>query len=200
MRNWILFALMVLIVSIPSAASAQVTFGESINGDLGDPTDGSITILGELGVGENTVAGTLDNTIFFLDRDSFTFTIAEGLQLDSLFFTSFDGGGHFYALSNRDMAVTTNSASGNYYASLIGSESVGVNLLDGTENNSGGSGGSGPLTAGDYSFWIQETDFSVVNYSLSLTTSTAVPEPGSAIVLVFSGGLMLLRRYRKTDS
>ena len=204
MRIWIPLALLVFTICIPSVVSAQIFFDETISGDLGDPTDGSTTILGLLGLGGNTVSGILDNDFSGpnngLDRDSFTFTVAQGQQLDSLSFTALNGGFHFYALSNQDTAVSTNSGGDNYYASLIGDESIGVNLLDGTVNDSGGAGGTGPLAAGDYTFWFQETDFSIVNYSLALTTSTAVPEPCSTLVLLCSGGLICLRRRRRNVS
>ena len=199
MRFWIPLALLAVTLTIQSVVSAQITFGEAADGDLGDPTDGTITILGELGLGVNTVDAFLDNDFGpnGLDRDSFTFTVAEGMQLDSLSFTSMVGGGHFYALSNKDAALSTTTGGGNYYASLVGDDSVGVNLLDGTLNDSGGSGGSGPLEAGDYTFWFQETDFSRFNYSVSLTTtSTAVPEPSSASVLLCSGLMCWGRRRR----
>lgn len=202
MRPWIPLTLLVLATCIPSVVSAQITFDETTNGDLGDPIEGSPTILEVLGIGVNTVSGSLDNTFTFLDRDAFTFTVAEGLQLDNLSFTFLEGDNRFYALSNQDTALSTNSAGGNYYTSLVGASSVGVNLLDGTVNSIGppGSGGSGPLAAGDYTFWIQETDFTVANYSLSLTTSTAVPEPGTTFALLCSGGLTCLRRRRMTGS
>ena len=201
MKIWVPLVLMLLMVSTPCFVSAQVVFGEAANGDLGDPIDGAPTILGELGIGVNTVSGSLDNTFTFLDRDAFTFTVADGQQLDSLLFTSLDGDGRFYALSNQNTALSTTTANGNYYTSLVGASSIGVNLLDGTVNDlrSPGSGESGPLAAGDYTFWFQETDFSVASYSLSLTTSTAVPEPSSILVLFCSGGLMFVRRQRRID-
>lgn len=202
MRTWVTLSLLVYASCIPSVVSAQISFNETADVDLGDPIEGSPTILGSLGIGVNTVSGSLDNTFTFLDRDAFQFTVADGLQLDNLSFTLLEGDNRFYALSNQDAALSTTSAGGNYYISLIGASSVGVNLLDGTLNSLGppGSGGSGPLAAGDYTFWIQETDFTVANYSLSLTTSAAVPEPGSVFVLLCSGGLMCIRRRRTTDS
>jgi hypothetical protein len=199
MRIWIPLALLALTTCIPSVVSAQIAYDEITSGDLGDPIDGAPTNLGVLGPGVNTVFGTLENAfnpVTFLDRDSFTFTVADGLQLDSLLFTSLDGGSRFYALSNRDSALSTTDPSGNYYTSLVGANSIGVNLLDGTVNNYGSPGGSGPLAAGDYSFWLQETDFTTPSYSLSLTTSAAVPEPGSTFALLCGGGVLLLRRRR----
>ena len=202
MRIRISLAFLVLTICISTVASAQTTFDEATDGDLGDPTDGTSTILGILGFGVNTVSGTLDNDFGpnGLDRDAFIFTVAQGQQLDSLSFASLNGGGHFYALSNRDTAVSTNSGGDNYYSSLIGDDSVGINLLNGTVNDSGGSGGTGPLAAGDYTFWFQETDFSIVDYSVSLTTSTVVPEPSSGFVLLCCGGLISMRRRRRTNS
>ena len=186
---------------IPIALSAQVTFNEIANGDLGDPIDALTTLVGDLGVGVNTVDGSLDNTFTFLDRDAFTFIVPDGLQLDSLSFTALDGDDRFYALSNRNTALATNTAGGNYYTSLIGADSIDVNLLDGTVNSlkPAGLSESGPLAAGEYTFWLQETDFSVASYSLSLTTSVAVPEPSPTLILFCSGGVIFLSQRRRTE-
>lgn len=202
MRPWIPIVLLVLTTCIPSVVSAQIAFDETTNGDLGDPIAASPTDLGVFGIGVNTVSGSLDNTFTFLDRDAFTFTVAAGQQLDSLFFTSLQGEGRFYALSNQDTALSTTTANGNYYTSLIGASNIGVNLLEGTVNDlkPAGSSESGPLAAGEYSFWFQETDFTVANYSLSLTVSTAVPEPSSTLALLGSLGLMFLGRNRMSVS
>lgn len=198
MRLWITLALSFLSTCLPGVVNSQVVYNEIVSGDLGDPINAAPTDLGVLGLGVNTVSGSLDNTFSILDRDAFTFNVAVGQQLDSLSFTNLQGEDRFYALSNQDTALSTSSANGNYYASLVGAGSIGTNLLDGTVNNlrTVGSGQSGPLGAGEYSFWLQETDFSVVGYSLSLSTSTAVPEPGATCVLFISGGLMGLRRRR----
>ena len=177
-----------------SLFNAQVFYTEATSGDLGDPVDSSPSILGLLGLGLNTVNGSLDNTATILDRDAFTFTVASGQQLDSLSFTSLTGDAHFFALSNQNAPVSTFSASGNYYTSLIDSGNIGVNLLDGTINIfQSGPSPSGPLGPGGYTFWFQETDGSVVPYGLSLTTSS-VPEPSAVLGLLVAGGLMCLRR------
>ena len=68
--------------------NAQVFYTEATSGDLGDPVDSSPSILGLLGLGLNTVNGSLDNTATILDRDAFTFTVASEQQLDCLLYTS----------------------------------------------------------------------------------------------------------------
>ena len=82
----------------------------------------------------------------------------------------------------------------NLVATLISRSEEMVNILDGDFNTQGGSGISGPLDAGTYHLWFQETDGSSVDYSITLETA-AVPEPGTLALLMLGGvGVALLRR------
>lgn len=185
------------LIMCTSIASAQFPYSETLSGDLSEPSAPSN--LGALPLGTSTVTGTLDNSAG-TDPDAFSFNVAAGHLLTKLEFTQLDdvgfGSGHFFAFSNSNTALNTGSADGNRYSSFVTDQTVGINILDGTVNTFGGTGGSGPLGAGTYNFWLQETNGSNQNYTVALTTTTAVPEPSSVVFMVGSAGLMLLRRRR----
>ncbi|MEO0511007.1 MAG: PEP-CTERM sorting domain-containing protein, partial [Verrucomicrobiota bacterium] len=58
-------------------------------------------------------------------------------------------------------------------------------------------GSSTPLAAGDYSFWLQETGSTTVDYQISFTTAV-VPEPSTYVALLGSAAIALaVARRRK---
>lgn len=76
---------------------------------------------------------------------------------------------------------------------------VGTNILDNMGLGAGSQGFVGSLGAGDYSFWIQETGSTAVNYQVSFVLSSAVPAlPAPFGALLGAGlgaaGVMLLGR------
>ncbi len=169
--------------------SAQVNYDEATDGDLGDPA--TPTALGVLGLGSNSVTGTLDNPNG-MDPDAFSFSVMAGQQLTGLYFSSMTGINRFFAFS--DGPVSTTDPEENLVSTLISSTDVMTNILDGTLNNRFGSGVSGPLDAGSYHVWFQETDGTSVDYSITLQTA-AVPEPGTLALLMLAGvSVALLRR------
>ena len=198
MKNILTFTCLSL-AALHSAHATVLSFDENVDGDLGAPA--APTVL-TLGAGANSIIGQVD-TNNGDTRDAFTFTIAAGQTLESVFLLSYDnpttpgvndGNRGFY---NFDDGATSVNPSGANSASLITgrtftfSELDGVNLLD-TSDQTGGSGiADGTLGPGTFTFNIQNTS-TISSYELQFNV---VPEPSSALLLGLGGfGLMMRRR------
>lgn len=167
---------------------AALTFGnmawaahiETIDGDLSN-NSGAPTLV-SLVNGSNTVSGTARAGT---DPDFFSIILGTNQQLDALVLTSYagpeGGSGSFFAVQTGS-SINTGSAAAHLGNELIGKSTgtaQGDNILPelGTPRF-GGSGFTGPLTAGTYTFWIQETAGDV-NYAFDLQVSQ-VPLPAAA--------------------
>ena len=198
MKNILTFTCLSL-AALHSAHATVLSFDENVDGDLGAPA--APTVL-TLGAGANSIIGQVD-TNNGDTRDAFTFTIAAGQTLESVFLLSYDnpttpgvndGNRGFYNFD--DGATSVNPSSANSASLITGrtftfSELDGVNLLD-TSNQTGGSGiADGTLGPGTFTFNIQNTS-TISSYELQFNV---VPEPSSALLLGLGGfGLMMRRR------
>lgn len=165
------------------AAHIEVNDGDLSN-DSGSPT------LVSLVNGSNTVSGSAQAGS---DPDFFAIVLGANQQLDALVLTSYagpaGGNGSFLAVQSG-LSINTGSAGAHLGNELIGKLpglSQGDNILPelGTPRF-GGSGFTGALTAGAYTFWIQETA-GTVDYTFDLQVSQ-VPLP--AAVWLFGTALL----------
>jgi hypothetical protein len=172
-----------------SAAYGDTTYNESISGDLSN--SGLTPTLLSISFGSNDVFGTTGKSAAgVIDRDYFTFTVPQGLELTAI--TVLPGTGTLGALgesfigieSGPQVTVSTaaTDATGLLGWDHYGTEDIGVNILPlmGT-SGLGSTGFSGPLPAGTYSFWVQEASVGTVPYGLEFTVAT--PEPASWTML-----------------
>jgi hypothetical protein len=189
------FCTLCLIVCLnANIGQADIAYSEASDGDLAGPA--TPTPLGTIDLGLNTITGQLSNSAGF-DPDAFSFVVAGGQQLDSVSFTTVNGSGHFFAFN--DGPLSQFNGSGNLISTLLGNGDIGTNILDGSLNSFGGSGLSGgPLAAGTYNVWFQETGGATVDYSLAISTS-AVPEPSSAAMIFAAAAVLASRRRRRTQ-
>ena len=202
-------AILFAAATISTFSSATVIHNEALLGDLSNdplaPT--SLTF----GVGSNEILGTVVNTND--TRDYFTFTIGDGLVLDSIDLVSyFDVDGDVdgipadvgFAAINAG-TTTTQPAMG---ADFLGGAHVGPDQLPGAGGSlaadlaraeSIGTTFDFPLTAGDYSFVIQQTGPENTGYTLDFVVSP-VPLPAAAWLFV-SGllGLFGVKRMRSSS-
>ena len=183
-----------------TAASADLMWDEAIDGDLsGDYLNP--TQLFTKGVNNHvifTTIGAAENG-GDQDREYFTFTVAEGYELASIvldgFVTSPESNLGFIGIAAGSAFPTPPTAPDptsllGYY--LPGVTDIGGDILQAMGQGGGSQGFSGPLGAGSYTFWAQETGPSTDEWDLNFVV-TAVPAPG-ALALLGLGGLAARRR------
>jgi hypothetical protein len=180
------------------AAHGDTVYNESVSGDLSNLglTPTLVTVL----LGPNNIFGTTgkDATTGIIDRDYFTFTVPQGLELTAT--TVLSGTQTLGTLGESFIGIesgpqVTLSTAATTAAGLLGWDhyddtgDIGVNILPmmGT-SGLGSTGFTGPLPAGTYSFWVQEASAGSVPYGLEFTVAT--PEPATWTMLLT--GLSLL--------
>jgi MYXO-CTERM domain-containing protein len=185
---------------LAASASADLMWDEAIDGDLSsdylNPTQ-----LYTKGVNNHvifTTIGAAENG-GDQDREYFTFDVAVGYQLEAIILSNFEtdpitnlgfigvAAGNVFPTSPEAPNVTELLG---YY--LPGVDDVGDDILQAMGNGGGSQGFSGPLGAGSYTFWAQETGPSTDNWDLNFVVSE-VPAPG-ALALLGLGGIAARRR------
>jgi hypothetical protein len=196
----------------PVLASAD--YNESANGDLSgnfqNPT--SIALVPN---GFTTISGTIQGAGngVSVDLDYFTVTVPAGQVLAALNVLPGTVGagaiGSFIAIYSGATAVnpvgaTSTDALGYY---LYRAADIGTDILDNmaTFNFNGTNPSIGfipPLSAGAYTFWIQEGFNGTFPYNFELVLSSGpspVPEPSIVLLMGLGGLAMSLRRYRRDN-
>jgi hypothetical protein len=179
-----------------AAAHGDTIYNESVSGDLSN--NGLAPTVLTVSPGSNDVYGTTGkSTAGVIDRDYFTFTVPQGLELTAI--TVLPGtqtlgtlGASFIGIeSGPEVTVSTAATTA---TGLLGwfhydTGDIGVDILPlmGT-SGLGSTGFTGWLPAGTYSFWVQEASAGTVPYGLEFTVAT--PEPASWTMLLT--GLTLL--------
>jgi hypothetical protein len=198
MRHWIAASLgfgALLATGVASANDYNETSGDLSN-TFSAPT--ALTVSS----GTNNITGTTVTTSGVTDRDYFRITVPAGSVLSSVNLVSFSGTKSFIGIVKGTAFPKdgTTIAAGDLfgYVHFIPSL-VGTNILDDMGIGAGAQGFTGSLGPGDYSFWIQETSSTAVNYQVSLVLSPAVPAlpaPFGALLGASLGvaGVMLLGR------
>lgn len=174
-----------------AAAHGETIYNESVSGDLSN--NGLAPTLLTVSLGFNDLFGTTGKTGTVIDRDYFTFTVPQGLELTAI--TVLPGtetlgtlGDSFIGIESGP-EVTVSTAATNA-TGLLGwfhydTGDIGEDILPlmGT-SGLGSTGFTGQLPSGTYSFWVQEASAGTVPYGLEFTVAT--PEPASWTML-FTG-------------
>lgn len=183
-----------------AASQAATVWNEETNGDLSGSGLGPTPLV--LSPGSNLLIGTTGRGTSGVDRDYFVFTLAEGQQLDAV--TLLDGNFlgqqslSFIAVQagpQVTVSPTGGSATGLLGWHHYGPNDLGTDILPLIGFGLGATGFLGPLPAGTYAFWIQDTGSGTASYRFDFAI-TAVPEPAAATL--FAVGLLglALRRRR----
>lgn len=192
MNRWMPHALLtaglVLGASFSSSAHAATAWDEAVSGDLADVGTSPTTL--NFGLGSNIVTGATGRTDGVVDRDYFSFTLAEGWQLDTLTVvgaTALGPSALSFIAVQAGPQVTVNPTGGSATGLLgyahYGENDVGTDILQIMGFGPGATGFFGALPAGSYAFWIQDTATGVATYELDFGVS-AVPEPAAAWLLL----------------
>jgi hypothetical protein len=193
----------VLFTSLAAQAGGY-TEGPDLSNDWLAPTPVS------LDPGSNTVQGTSGFMGTVLDRDFFVVTVPAGYQLSQLVLgPSTEPGGAFSFIgmqAGTGLTVDPNTVSNGSALlgwHLYGTADRGTNILDDMGGGADKIGFSGPLGAGNYTFWVQELApsfpgerFPPYPYEFDFQI-TAVPEAGTwALMLAGLAGLAVVVRRR----
>jgi len=186
--------------ALVSSAHAVTAWDESASGDLSNA--GLAPTALALVPGSNVVAGTTGRSGGVVDRDYFSFTVAPGWQLEALTMlpgTTFIGSSSFSFIAVQAGPQVTVSPTSASPVGLLGwwhysANDLGTDILPSLGTGPGATGFAGPLPAGSYAFWIQETSNGSPAYRFDFQI-TPVPEPTAAWLFgVGLAGLALRRR------
>ena len=191
MRTRLMALAAVAMVPMVGVASADVVYDEATDGELsGDPDAPTVISVGE---GNNTVVFVTDQDGD--DRDIFTFTVAEGYQLSGVILDVYDTNSNdpanlgFIGFSAGDVLGLDPAAPDPTqllgYA-LVSEADSGTDIFDLMALGGGSQGYDGPLGAGPYTFWAQETSPTTDDWSVTLVI-TQVPTPGVLAMAAVAG-------------
>lgn len=167
--------------------AANISYDESVSGDLSTVPSSPTGI--SLLIGDNEVHGTTGRAVAGgpVDRDFFRIAIPTGWQLSGIEVlrgTTSAGAGSLSFLglvkaSDFGATAPTDPAALLGYHHYSPTE-IGTDILDDLGAAAGAQGFSGALGAGTYSFWVQETAVSSVDYAFNLKVSrvSTVPDAG----------------------
>lgn len=187
-RNIVLFAAAAL---CSTTVQAGVIYDESVSGDLSN--SGLTPTLVTVSAGSNQLFGITGKTNNVIDRDYFTFTVPDGMELSSL--TVLPGTQTLGALGESFIGIeegpevtvstTATDATGllGWYHYGAGDIATDILPLMGTAGL-GSTGFTPPLPAHTYTLWVQEASAGTVHYGLDFAISPAAPEPGSWVLLL----------------
>lgn len=185
-----------------SSTQAATAWDEAASGDLANVGTSPTTV--SLVLGSNLVSGSTGRSAAgVVDRDYFTFTLPAGLQLDALTVlqgTTFLGPSSLSFIGVQAGAQVTVNPTGGSATGLLGwwlysENDIGQDILPQMGLAFGAVGFAGPLPAGNYAFWVQETGTGTADYRFDLNVS-AVPEPAGALLML--AGLAALQARRRT--
>ena len=156
-----------------SAASADVVFDEATGGDLSGDQNAPTFI--NVSDGSNTVVFTTDQKGD--DRDIFTFNVPEGSELTGVILDVFDTntkddfnlgfiGFSAGAVLGTDPLAPNPTALLGY--GLVQLSDSGSDIFETMGQGGGSQGYDGPLPAGPYTFWAQETSLSNDSWRVTL--------------------------------
>jgi len=142
-----------------TAMTAPISYNETTQGDLSDDPNNTITL--NLGEGSNVVTASQDGNP--RDIDYFTIVVPEGHELTGLFvdnYTAAVGNPAFIGVQRG--GSFTEGPSGADPSQLLGglvygSSDVGTDILDDIGGDARFQGFTGPLEAGTYTFWLNQT-------------------------------------------
>lgn len=187
-----------LALALLPPAHAGTVYDEGVSGDLSG--SGLAPTFVTLAAGANVVIGSTGRQNGVVDRDYFTFTVPDGWQLSAVTplagTATVAGGLAFIGIESGTQVTTpvtgpaTTLLGWHHYAP----GEIGTNILPLIGAGTGAIGFTGPLGPGNYAVWIQETGTGTAPYAMEFSLS-AVPEPGSAWLLL-AGGLAWAARRR----
>jgi PEP-CTERM motif len=173
-----------LLTSSATLAQAAVAWDEPVGGDFSG--NGLAPTAVALLPGDNTLRGTTGRTGGVVDRDYFAVELPAGWQLQTLTVmpgTTFLGASAASFIGVQAGPQLTVNPTGGSATGLLGwthysENDLGTDILGLMGIGPGAIGFAGPLPAGTYSFWVQDTGTGTAHYEFSFAV-VAVPEPAA---------------------
>lgn len=180
-----------IVGTLAAHSTAGVLHNEGVNGDItGDRFNPAAFVLTP---GSNTITATSISG----DREYVRLTVPGGTTLSSVIVNAYAGGVNvsFIGVQAGD-TMTVDPTAPNAALLLgyahFGAPNVGSNILGDIAAGAGSMGFTPPLSAGNYTFWIQETSATMASaYTLDFVV---VPGPGGFAVLGMAGVMGVRRR------
>jgi hypothetical protein len=183
-RNIVLLVLLACAFLYGAAAHGDTVYNESVSGDLSN--NGLAPTVLTVSQGSNDVYGTTGKSAAgVIDRDYFTFTVPEGMELTAITVlpgtTTLGPDGESFIGIESGPQVTISTAA-TTAAGLLGWDhystgDINEDILPMMGMGVGATDFTGWLPSGQYSFWVQEASVGSVNYGFDFTIAT--PEPAS---------------------
>jgi hypothetical protein len=171
-------------------------YSETVSGDLSNnrlaPT------LVPLTLGGNPIDGAIINT----DLDYLTIQVPAAAELSAIIFETYESSNARAFLGMQAGSTFTVDPPSTTPGVLLGythfgiDQLIGSDLLDDLAAGVGAIGFTSPLPAGDYTFWINQTEPSLTGYRFNFTV---VPEPGSMSILTATSAMITTIRRLKPD-
>lgn len=198
-------------LAIAAGHAAAASYTESVNGDFSNdrlaPTFLQLDYLPEgNSPGSNVITGTIGRNGGVVDLDYLTVNVPVGYQLSALrvgTVTTVGGSGSFIGLAaggTMPVLPSATNALGLLGYRIYRLDDRNTDILDDMAVPLGGSSGfAPPLSAGDYTFWIQELATGTYTYSFDAVL-TPVPGPAAAAWLLAAGLLALGARTQRASA
>ena len=147
-------------------------FDEATDGEISGDANSPLSL--QLADGSNVLNGT----VVAGDIDYVTVNVPAGSELSAINLVSYESGNDQSFIGVQQGTVFTeppvDTVVGNLLGfTLFGTATEGTNILPNIGSGDGAQGFSGPLPAGDYTFWIQETGDASATYSFDFAVSAA---------------------------
>ncbi|MGB7328732.1 MAG: hypothetical protein WBD31_27890 [Rubripirellula sp.] len=209
-------AILMATISFSSAATVTVLYDESTNPVALSTNNMAPTDLGVLASGLNRVTGNIETALSVGNVDVFKFAVPTGFQLDGVFVNDYGYPVTPPAGENAAFLAINDAATFPYDAfeldfntnpfldetAFLGGSTFGSSDAPTLDilpriGNVAGRRFTGPLAAGTYTVYVQQTGPENF-YSLDFqsTSLTAVPEPGHASIAVLAMAAIAIKRRR----
>ena len=155
-----------------SEPAAQALFDEADDGEISDDPSNPLPL--QLTNSDNRIRAS----VIVGDLDYVTVNVPAGQVLSSITLEDYVSSNSTSFIGIQAGTVFTEPATDTTVGNLLGyahfgTSMIGTNILPEVSTGAGALGFSPPLTAGDYTFWMQETSDAAVNFSLNFGLTSA---------------------------
>lgn len=150
----------------PEPAAPAALFDEAVDGEITNDPSNPLPL--QLANGDNRIVAS----VVAPDRDYITMNVPAGHELGTITLESYVSANSRSFIGVQIGTLFTEDASNPAVENLLGyahfgTDMLGSNIISALSTGAGSQGFTPPLSAGDYTFWIQETGSAEVNFTLN---------------------------------